>query len=277
MSIPSYGAMPLSKMFLLVRILQALCMIIVIGICSNFVQMIVVTGAEPPKEFVGTLSVVSASLFAPFRFTTDHLKTCIATLYIMVSVGYYWSFANLGLLVMAGVDSLLLIAFIVCAVTLGKPMSYLNCYVIGKSSYETDAANAYAFVASASQNMVENMKNWSGSSVWNWAGATKANCFQGKTIWGLSIALWYVLLSATSRFPRQVLTQVASSSPPPVLCCLPSGTRTRRPLLRPSLSKKLKRICPSITDAIYTPFCNNQNIHALRGVRVVFFYTVATE
>ncbi|KAF2992960.1 hypothetical protein E8E13_000679 [Curvularia kusanoi] len=180
MPVPSYGAMPLSKMFLLVRILQALCMVIVIGVCANFVQMIVVTGAEPPKEFVGTLSV-----------------TCIATLYIMVSVGYYWSFANLGLLVMAAVDSLLLIAFIVCAVTLGKPMSYLNCYVIGKSSYEVDAANAYAFVSSATQNM----KDWSGSSVWNWAGATKSNCFQGKTIWGLSIALCILFTTSCALLP----------------------------------------------------------------------------
>ncbi|KAJ4985629.1 hypothetical protein SVAN01_08904 [Stagonosporopsis vannaccii] len=180
MPVPSYGAMPLSKMFLLVRILQALCMVVVIGVCSNFVQMIVVTGAEPPKEFVGTLSV-----------------TCIATLYIMVSVGYYWSFANLGLLVMAAVDSLLLIAFIICAVTLGKPMSYLNCYVIGKSSYEADAANAYAFVTSATQNM----KDWSGSSVWNWAGATKSNCFQGKTIWGLSIALCILFTTSCALLP----------------------------------------------------------------------------
>jgi hypothetical protein len=109
MPVPSYGAMPLSKMFLLVRVLQALAMMIVIGITSNFVQMIVTTGVEPPKEFVGTLSV-----------------TCIAALYIMVSIGYYWSFANLGLLVMAAIDSLLLIAFIVCAVTLGKPMSFLR-------------------------------------------------------------------------------------------------------------------------------------------------------
>lgn len=59
MPVPSYGAMPLSKMFLAVRVLQAICMIIVIGITSNFVQMIVTTGVEPPKEFVGTLSVVS--------------------------------------------------------------------------------------------------------------------------------------------------------------------------------------------------------------------------
>ncbi|KAF2623124.1 hypothetical protein BU25DRAFT_414641 [Macroventuria anomochaeta] len=180
MPVPSYGTMPLSKMFLLVRILQALCMVIIIGICSNFVQMIVVTGAEPPKEFVGTLSV-----------------TCIATLYVMVSIGYYWSFANLGLLVMASIDSLLLIAFIVCAVTLGKPMSYLNCYVIGKSSYEVDAANAYAFVTSASQNI----KEWSGSSVWNWAGATKNNCFQGKTVWGLSIALCILFTTSCALLP----------------------------------------------------------------------------
>lgn len=34
-------------------------MILVIGVTSNFVQMIVTTGMEPPKEFVGTLSVVS--------------------------------------------------------------------------------------------------------------------------------------------------------------------------------------------------------------------------
>ena len=58
MPVPTYGALPLSQMFLLVRILQALCMVIVIGICSNFVQMIVVTGAETPKEFVGTLATV---------------------------------------------------------------------------------------------------------------------------------------------------------------------------------------------------------------------------
>ena len=50
--------MPLSKMFCLVRILQVVSMIIIIGIASNFVQMIVSTGTEPPQEVVGTLSVV---------------------------------------------------------------------------------------------------------------------------------------------------------------------------------------------------------------------------
>jgi len=105
----------------------------------------------------------------------------------MVSVGYYYSFANLGLLIMAGVDSLLLIAFIVCAVTLGKPMSYLNCYVIGNTSYEVDSASAYAFVTSATQNLNQDGSNL---DMTHWAGATKSNCFQAKTVWGLSVALW---------------------------------------------------------------------------------------
>jgi hypothetical protein len=178
--------MPLSKMFLGVRVLQALCMVIAIGITSNFVQMIVTTGVEPPKEFVGTLSVVSSNTRS-CELTTNHHQTCIATLYIMVSVGYYWSHANLGLLVMTGVDSLLLIAFIVCAVTLGKPMSFLNCYVIGKSSSEVDAQYAYAFVSATAQNLNSSGAGW---DLRHWAGVTRTNCFQAKAVWGMAIALW---------------------------------------------------------------------------------------
>jgi hypothetical protein len=58
MPVPSYGAMPLAKTFLLVRIMQVVAMLIIIGITSNFVSLIVTTGIEPPKEVVGTLSVV---------------------------------------------------------------------------------------------------------------------------------------------------------------------------------------------------------------------------
>ncbi|KAF2018012.1 hypothetical protein BU24DRAFT_421038 [Aaosphaeria arxii CBS 175.79] len=169
-SIPSYGAAPLSKLFCLTRVLQVVAMIVIIGITSNFVDLIVSTGVEPPKEFVGTLSV-----------------TCIATLYICVSIAFFWSGANLGLFVMSAVDSLLLIAFIVVAVTVGKPLSYLNCYVIGNANKAAEAQSAYAFTVSVAQNL-----NHSGSNLdlRHWAGTTKANCFQAKTIWGLSIALW---------------------------------------------------------------------------------------
>lgn len=117
------------------------------------------------------------------------VQTCIATLYIMISIAFFWSGANLGLLVMSGIDSLLLIAFIVVAVTVGKPVSYLNCYVIGKASAEVDAAYAFAFTTSVKNNL-----NTMGDklSLSHWAGVTKSNCFQAKTVWGLGIALWYV-------------------------------------------------------------------------------------
>lgn len=167
-------------MFLLVRLLQAICMFIVIGITSNFVQMIVTTGVNPPQEFVGTLSV-----------------TCIATLYIMVSVGYYWSWANLGLLVMTGLDGLLLIAFIVCAVTLGKPLSFLNCYVIDATPKNADAASAYAFVTATAQNL-----NQSGAGgLGHWAGVTRTNCFQAKTVWGMAIALCVLFTTSCALLP----------------------------------------------------------------------------
>lgn len=88
---------------------------------------------------------------------------------------------------MSAVDSLLLIAFIVVAVTVGKPISYLNCYVIGKASSSVDQAYSYAFT-----NSVKNNLNTMGDklSYSHWAGVTKSNCFQAKTVWGLSIAMW---------------------------------------------------------------------------------------
>ncbi len=91
------------------------------------------------------------------------------------------------MLVMCGLDFLLLIAFTVVAVVLGKPLSYLNCFIIGNTSASVDAASAFAFTQSVGSNM-----NKSGNFV-SWTGATKTNCFESKSIWGLSIALWYVL------------------------------------------------------------------------------------
>jgi hypothetical protein len=58
MSIPSYGAMPLSKTFCLVRIMQIIAMIIIIGVAANLISLINSTGVEAPREFVGALSVV---------------------------------------------------------------------------------------------------------------------------------------------------------------------------------------------------------------------------
>jgi hypothetical protein len=194
MPVPSYGAAPLSTTFLGVRILQVISMIVIVGMTANFVSEIVSTYTEAPKEIVGTLSVVGppkvCKLFKTKKFADCKIvQTCIATLYCIISIAFYWAEAQLGLFVMAGVDGLLLIAFIVVAVSLGKPLSFLNCAVVKKASSSVDAEAAYAFTMSVANNL-----NKAGNklSLFSWVGTTKANCYEAKTIWGLSIALWYV-------------------------------------------------------------------------------------
>ena len=87
-------------------------------------------------------------------------------------------------LITTGLDGMLLIALIVVAVVVGKPLSYLNCNVIGSSSVSQ----------STYQLGLELKKSFSkeGSKVQysNWIGASKVTCYEMKAIWGLSIALW---------------------------------------------------------------------------------------
>ncbi|KAI9670324.1 MAG: hypothetical protein M1831_006538 [Alyxoria varia] len=133
---------------------------------ANFVADIVSSGYTAPKEIIGTLST-----------------TCVATLYCLISVPFFWAEASLGLLIMCSFDFLLMIAFVVVAVVLGKPLSYLDCMIIGKTSGDVDAASAFAFTQSIRYN-IGNNANFMG-----WSGATRNNCFESKAVWGLSIAL----------------------------------------------------------------------------------------
>lgn len=91
----------------------------------------------------------------------------------------------LPFLVNAGMDALLLIAVIVVAVTVGKPLSYLDCSVIGKIT--GPESSAYAFTAALANSLD---KNGGDISYRYWIGASKSNCLEMKSIWGLSIALW---------------------------------------------------------------------------------------
>ena len=61
MPIPDYGALPLAKTFLAVRGLSLVAMIGIVGMTANFVSEIVAAGISPPKEIVGTLTIVSLS------------------------------------------------------------------------------------------------------------------------------------------------------------------------------------------------------------------------
>ena len=119
--------------------------------------------------------------------SSDPLQTCIAALYCLVSIAFFWSEAHIGLFVMTGLDFALLITFIVVAVTLGKPVSFLNCAKVQNTSTSATAASAYAFTSSISNNWGE---SGAASDFGGWAGATKTNCYETKAIWGVSVALW---------------------------------------------------------------------------------------
>lgn len=78
-----------------------------------------------------------------------------------------------------------LIAVIVVAVVVGKPLSYLNCDVVGKVT--GDLVSAYSFTTALGNNLAQD-----GGKIGytTWIGASKANCIEMKAIWGLSISLW---------------------------------------------------------------------------------------
>ena len=53
---PNYGALGVT--FKAVRLLQAVCMVTIIGLTANFISQIVSSNQTPPQELVGTISVV---------------------------------------------------------------------------------------------------------------------------------------------------------------------------------------------------------------------------
>jgi len=125
---------------------------------ANFIAELVASNQSPPHVLIGTLSV-----------------TCIAVIYITISYILYFD-SLLPFLVSTALDSLLLIAVIVVAVTVGKPLSYLDCAALPSSGATSSFLDSVA-------------KNMSKVNYWVWAGASKTTCFEMKAIWGLSIAL----------------------------------------------------------------------------------------
>lgn len=156
MASQNFGA--LGATFTVVRAMQAISLIIIIGISSNFVSEMVAADQKPPSVLIGTLSV-----------------TCIAVLYVAITFILYLD-AYLPFLISTALDGLLLIAVIVVAVTVGKPLSYLNCSALPSSGTTS------SFLDSVGKNIGK-------VDYWIWAGASKITCFEMKSIWGLSIAL----------------------------------------------------------------------------------------
>ncbi len=87
-------------------------------------------------------------------------------------------------------DGLVLIALIVVATTVGKPLAYLDCKVIGSSSVSESTSQLGA-------ELNDRLHNEGASLTYsNWIGATRTTCYEMKAIWGLSISLWSVSLDS---------------------------------------------------------------------------------
>jgi hypothetical protein len=110
-----------------------------------------------------------------FQSCTNKTQTCIGVLYVAITYILYFD-SLLPFLVSTACDGLILVAVIVVAVTVGKPLSYLNCAALPSTGTTS------SFLESVGVNM-------SKVNYWVWAGASKTTCFEMKSIWGLSIAL----------------------------------------------------------------------------------------
>ncbi|KAI9842379.1 MAG: hypothetical protein M1837_007299 [Sclerophora amabilis] len=162
---PNYGALGMT--FTVVRLLQAVSLIGIIGMTANFISEMVQANAVPPHVLVGTLSV-----------------TCIAVLYCAITFILYYD-GTLPFLISTGMDGLLLIAVVVVAVTVGKPLSYMDCRIIDTVAGNFDSAYGAVTELGSNLNKVGGKVNYT-----RWIGANKTTCLEMKAIWGLSVALW---------------------------------------------------------------------------------------
>lgn len=122
----------------------------------------------------------------------------MAALYCLISVPFFYAEANLGLLIFTATDFLLLLAFVIVSVVLGKPLSFLNCLVVDNKDAAANAQSAADFTQALAANIG---KAGSTLGLGNWAGASRTNCYQTKAIWGLSIALAILFTCSTVILP----------------------------------------------------------------------------
>ncbi|KYK57460.1 hypothetical protein DCS_04469 [Drechmeria coniospora] len=159
---PAPGALGLT--FTAMRAMQAVALITIIGLTSNFISELETAQYEAPSALVGTLVV-----------------SCLAAVYVTINYILYWD-SMLPLLISAGADILCLVAFIVVACVIGKPVSYLSC-----SRFSDDGKMAW-YIQSLFPNLGRKDRYFT------WVDSPKASCLKMKSIWGLSICLCILFL-----------------------------------------------------------------------------------
>lgn len=99
---------------------------------------------------------------------------------------------------MTTIDSALLLAFVIVAVCVGRPLSFLNCAVVASAPDSVAALNANTFTESLRHNL---NVNGARLGLANWAGSTRVVCYETKAIWGMCIGLCILFASSAMVLP----------------------------------------------------------------------------
>ncbi|KAI1327083.1 hypothetical protein F5Y16DRAFT_202517 [Xylariaceae sp. FL0255] len=162
---PQLGALGVT--FTALRGAQFVSLVGIIGLTANFISQFASSNRDVPEVLVGTVTVAS-----------------ISTLYIAINYILYYD-GLLPLLISAGCDLALLIASIVVAVTIGKPLSMLNCSRLPQSSSDTTTVVEVETIVSRS---IESAAAKYAAYV-ALITTDQPHCYETKAIWGLAISL----------------------------------------------------------------------------------------
>ncbi|KAI1864100.1 uncharacterized protein JN550_009120 [Neoarthrinium moseri] len=164
---PQLGALGVT--FTALRAAQFLSLVAIIGLTANFINEIVTAQRDAPGVLIGTLTVAST-----------------ASLYIAITYILYYD-GLLPLLIAGVFDFLLLIATIVVAATVGKPLSKLTCEILPAAGTSTITSGS-TFVASTTGVSYRSILT-KAVDYFTFVAVDQPHCYEIKAVWGLSIAL----------------------------------------------------------------------------------------
>lgn len=159
---PKLGALGMT--FSVMRAMQFVSLIAVIGMAGNFIAEITAIDAIPPPVLVGTMVVA-----------------CLSTIYIAITYILYYD-NQLPLLITTAGDSVFLIATIVVASTLGKPLNSLSCPSIKADNPRRNGTIPIFLERSGDDDVLKVDYDL-------WTEADRKTCYEIKAVWGLAIAL----------------------------------------------------------------------------------------
>lgn len=168
---PQLGALGVT--FTAMRAMQFASLVAVIGMCANFINEITTMEQNPPSELIGALTV-----------------SVTAVIYVVITYILYYD-GMLPILMTCIMDGLLLIASIVVAALVGKPLSKLNCAVLPAAAGEAPAATSTTtyYTTVTYHQPRQNYELTKTLSYFTFVGVDQHTCYEIKAVWGLSIAL----------------------------------------------------------------------------------------